>query len=752
MRRYPLCILMTLAIAAVQAGWCAGTTSGKPSIVLVDNGQPLAEIVVPAKGLQEGEAVYPPLDYAKTPQVLAEMLVEYIRKSTGGRLPITQESARTPGRVAVHCGNTEYVNKLGLKLEGMDEDEFLIAFPDSKTIVIAANYQHGVEWGVCEFLERYVGVRWLFAGPLAEHVPERKALAVPAVEVQSRPAYLTRAIAFDNDRQELTVWSRFNRLRRRNKHDHNLGVLFPFVRYKDSHPEFYPVQHGQRLQPSASLMGWQPCFTAPGLVEEAVRNITDYFRAHPEKRSYPLSVNDGGGHCECPACLARDGNRTNYFGLRDRSNSYYDFCNRVAEGVTKTFPDKQFGLYAYCEVGEPPAGMEINEHLVPYLTQDRMKWLDKKIEGRGHEITRRWAERCKEIGWYDYTSGRWYLVPRVYFHKMAEYLRSGHANKVRHYYAEAYTADDYREGPKEYLTMKLLWNPSLDVDATLKEWYECAVGPKAAPCLGQYFAYWESFWTKRIPQGEWFKASGDSLMLDYGDLRYCNDLREEDFVKCEKLLEKTLDATTTEVQHKRARLLLDGLRKAKTVALLHIHFAELNRKLGNATDVRQVNASGFDQDAEVWGNWKNDYSHARFSWDGSIGHAAPGAMLIDRTDDQRVALVGGAVFLKSFPVTRGKTERISTWVRTENVRPGAQVWVQAAYQDKASTWIDLMYMTHKMPLRAIEPGQWQKIEMLCQVPEDPRVCYLTVLLAADKTNTGKVWFDDFALSEVELGR
>jgi hypothetical protein len=44
------------------------------------------------------------------------------------------------------------------------------------------------------------------------------------------------------------------------------------------------------------------------------------------------------------------------------------------------------------------------------------------------------------------------------------------------------------------------------------------------------------------------------------------------------------------------------------------------------------------------------------------------------------------------------------------------------------------------------------MEMLCQVPEDPRVCYLTVLLAVDKTNAGKVWFDDFALSEVELSR
>lgn len=746
--------LLPLATLVARGG---EASPSKSPMILVNGDQPLAEVIVPDEGLKEGEAVWPPYDCAKTPTVLAEFLTEYIRKSTGVKLTITKEAARTPGRIAIHCGNTEYVRKLNLPLASMDEDEFLIAFPDSKNIVIAANYQHGVEWGVDEFLERYVGVRWLFAGPLGEHIPIHHTLAVAPIEVRSKPAYLSRNIGFDNKRLELGEWARLNRLRRRIKADHNLGVLFPPAKYTASHPEFFPIQNGQRLLPAANcLINWQPCFTAPGIVDEAIKNITEYFRMHPEKQSYSLSVNDNDGYCECSTCTAKDGNRLNYCGRRDHSPSYYEFCNRVAAGVGKVFPTKRFGLYAYGGVAEPPADMVLDEHLVPLITYDRMTWIDPQIEKRGQAITREWAKRCAEIGWYDYLYGDWYLVPRVYFHKMAEYLRYGCANKVRHFYGEVYICSDYREGPKDYLTMKLLWNPALDVDATLKDWYECAVGQDAAPFLAKYFDLWENFWTKRIPQGEFFKANANRTYLEYSDLRYFQDLRAEDFIDGEKLLKRALAATQNEIQRQRVQILLNGLKKSQAVALLHIRFAELNRKLGQARDVLSVNASGFDQNMDDWESWKHDSINARFSWDAGTGHTRPGALLIERLDDRRPALTSSAVLMKPFPVSCDKLYRVSVWVKTVGITPEGKVKMVIHYRGKGGVagsnpqWIDYMTMTHELAVPKITPGKWQHLELICQVPSEPKIRCLQAILTVDKTNAGKIWFDDFSIAQVEF--
>ena len=751
------CHTFALLWLGTWLAWGNEASPSKPPMILVDGARLLAEIVVPDKGLKEGEAVWPPYDCAKSPAVLAEFLAEYIRKSTGVRLPITREAARNPDRIAIHCGNTEYVQKLNLPLETMDEDEFLIGFPDARNIVIAANFQHGVEWGVDEFLERYVGVRWLFAGPLGEHIPIRKTLAVAPVEVRSRPAYLSRNIGFDNKRLELGEWARLNRLRRRIKADHNLGILFPPAKYTVTHPEFFPIQNGQRLLPAANcLINWQPCFTAPGIVDEAIKNISEYFRTHPEKQSYPLSANDNGGYCECSTCTAKDGNRLNYLGRRDHSPSYYEFCNRVAAGVSKVFHNKRFGIFAYENVTEPPADMVLDEHLVPLITHDRMTWIDPQIEKRGQAITRDWAKRCAEIGWYDYLYGDWYLVPRVYFHKMAEYLRYGFANKVRHFYGEAYICSDYREGPKDYLTMKLLWNPALDVDAALKDWYECAVGPAAAPYLAKYFDLWENFWTKRIPRGEFFKANASRTYLEYSDLRYFQDLRAEDFTDGEKLLKQALAATQSDIQRQRVQILLDGLKKSQAVALLHIRFAELNRKLGQAGDVLPINASGFDQDMDGWESWKHDSINARFSWDAVTGHTAPGALLIERLDAQHPALSSSAVLMKPFPVSGDGLYRVSVWVKTEGIQSDGRVKLVVHYRGKGGIagsdpqWIDYMTMTHELAVPKITTDQWQRLELICQVPSDPRIRYLQAILTVERTHTGKVWFDDFSMTRVEF--
>ena len=84
--------------------------------------------------------------------------------------------------------------------------------------------------------------------------------------------------------------------------------------------------------------------------------FADTSNSIPRPPRIHLGVNDSSGHCQCPACQARDPGGKNFLGFRNCSDRYFEWCNQIVEGVLKRYPDKVFGCLAYSEVGEAPAG------------------------------------------------------------------------------------------------------------------------------------------------------------------------------------------------------------------------------------------------------------------------------------------------------------------------------------------------------------------------------------------------------------
>ncbi|MBN2308731.1 MAG: DUF4838 domain-containing protein, partial [Candidatus Hydrogenedentes bacterium] len=383
-------------------------------------------------------------------------------------------------------------------------------------------------------------------------VPKHTTLAVPPTPVRQEPAFFSRLFSGLRGGAQ-TDWARRNRMRGRVHFHHNLLNLFPPETYTATHPEFFPVQNGQRfLPPTNDTHAWQPCFTAPGIVEEAVANITRYFEQNPDAASYSLGANDSSGYCSCDACLARIPGDRNFLNRMDYSDLYYDWTNRVIAGVGETYPDKWFGCLAYSEVAAPPRNVDVHPRLIPFMTYDRMKWIDPEIRATGEELTRAWHEKSPVLGWYDYIYGSPYCLPRVWFHHMADYYRFGHANGVRALYAEAYP--NWGEGPKLYVSLKLQWDPSRDVDELLDEWFVRCVGAEAAPYLAKYYAHWEDFWTRRILDSAWFSKGGQ--YLSFHTIRYLHDIDLDEIRESRTLLETALAKAQTDKQKARAALLL----------------------------------------------------------------------------------------------------------------------------------------------------------------------------------------------------
>jgi len=519
-----------------------------PALVLVDGGQPRATIVIPADADPQR---------AET----AALLQRYVAESAGATLPI----ASAPGDGAsLLVGRSPSVDAQVPDLDKLDDDGFVVQSTDGG-LILAGPTEWGTEFAVCEFLERYVGVRWLLPGEHGTEVPRRDRLEVPAVRLRQEPAYFSRLMSGLRGAAQ-GEWARRNRMHGRVSFHHNLLKLFPPSEYYATHPEFFPILNGERYQPTADDdHHWQPNFAAPGIVDEAVRNIKAYFAAHREATSYSLGINDGRGYDETPASLARESGTQNFLGIRDVSDSYYRWANEVVAEVLKEYPDKWFGCLAYSNVVEPPEGFTVHPRIIPYMTYDRMKWVKPDLREQGEQLTREWHAQSPTLGWYDYAYGSPYCVPRVYFHQMAAYLRFGHANGVKAHYAELYP--NWGEGPKAYVYLKLQWDPSADVDALLDDWYRACAGDAAAPKLAEYYRTWEEFWTTTAPQSAWW--TDRAQYLAFSNPAYLADVPEQAVRRSRQLLDEALALADSPERKWRVGILRDAFAYYEASALAY---------------------------------------------------------------------------------------------------------------------------------------------------------------------------------------
>jgi hypothetical protein len=504
-------VLAPGVMLAAVVGILLSTTQNSFAFLLVQNGQPRATIVVPQ-------------DANLRVQRAAEVLQQYIQQSSGTKLPI----ATTADGNAIHVGQTITAKKAAINTAALGQDGFILQGIDARNYAIVGGSDWGTEYGVYEFLERYLGVRWLMPTELGTDVPLHSTIDVPTTRIVQNPMYISRQfgpvyIEGKPTPNALGWWGRFNRVQtNRFLFGENLLNLFPVSEFGKTHPEFYPMLNGKRYIPTSDTdYSWQPNLSNSATIDVAVAKIEKFFQENPEANSFSLGMNDADAWDQSAASKARRSGKRNFLGYEDVSDEYFAWANAVVERVLLKYPDKWFGTLAYMNLSEPPTKVKVHPRIVPYITYDRMRWEDPKLRAVGHEITERWAKAASVVGWYDYAYGLNYLLPRVYPHRMQEYLSWGAAHQVKYSYAELYP--NWGEGPKPWIFTKLLWNPNQDVDALLDDWYTHFAGVEAAPSLQRFYAIWEKFWMVDIFNSKSNHDEGELLFFS-GDPKYLLDV------------------------------------------------------------------------------------------------------------------------------------------------------------------------------------------------------------------------------------
>ena len=141
------CVLAATALAA--AAGCAQSA-------LVRNGRPEAAIVISAAASADEK-------------LAAQELQDYVRKISGATLPVgTTAAAGLPSQVRIGAFGTEAVS--AWSGERPPPDGFALS-RKGETLFIVGGDARGTLYGVYDFLETDLGVRWFMPGEMGEDVP-----------------------------------------------------------------------------------------------------------------------------------------------------------------------------------------------------------------------------------------------------------------------------------------------------------------------------------------------------------------------------------------------------------------------------------------------------------------------------------------------------------------------------------------------------------------------------------------------------
>ena len=496
-------------------GYSAGGEDARP-FVLVERGEPNARIVLKENADEET-------------RLAAQELNAYIKKITGASLPVTSD-ATSPGPKVI-IGPPDGAVKL--RLAGLKYGGFVMK-RDRDSLILAGNPAVGTLNAVYDFLERVCGVRWYMPTELGESVPRRPTLEVPMLDKRVEPRFVNRRNHGLNTsiRGHGAAWRRRLRITSHgldvpfNRYSHNLYTIFPSRKHGQTHPEYYPFRKGRRVVPShRDSSSWQPCTVNPEVVGLTIGAARRWFDARPRTNFFSVGMNDSRGFCACTLCRALDVPGQTFRGRDMVSDRYFTFVNAVAAATLKTHPDRYITCIAYSAVETLPGRVKLPRNVGVVITQDVAQWHDPKYRRTDEEFASAWAGAAGAFGTYEYTGLTW-LMPRVYPHLMAEAIRFYDRIGAVAVTNEAFPTWWYA-GPQLYLRAKLMWDPKLDVDSVLDDYYRGFFGPAREPMKGVYAVFERCMVKPR--EGRWFE--GLSSVIQQVDLWEAKDLAE-----CRRLL------------------------------------------------------------------------------------------------------------------------------------------------------------------------------------------------------------------------
>ena len=474
---------MKTSLLSLALFWCACQLGAAPLPIVKDGKSPYCIVVNPAG---PEAAVWAASD-----------LQTYIRKATGADLPVVRPEKRG-ARPAFLIGFDKVTAPEGFRVR-TDGNDIRISGDDtagSLGLHWANGARTGSWYGVCDFLEKQLGIRWFMPGEQGEYVPVRSSWSVPELDYGDAPRFEYRRLNYQTFPWMSKEQIRENQLFARRNRGGNAHVWQgahswrKHLRGEDyfaEHPEYFALVGGRRL--GVNIHGLQICTTNPAALDQLAANLIADAKKFKKPVMISLTPNDGGNLCECPACQALDdGIRPD--GSRIMTTRMITYANEMAQRITRIVPDQKLGLYAYSFYAESVGKLKIHPAVtvMEVLNDTGLNYYRADQRERHLGNLKGWRERLNKLYFYTHPDGIGGLeLPCCQFDNISMLFDN--------LYAAGVTGIDINNKPSygasalnNYFYLKYAWGGIKDrrkfYDETLRDCY----GPVGAPVMKAYFA------------------------------------------------------------------------------------------------------------------------------------------------------------------------------------------------------------------------------------------------------------------------
>jgi len=426
----------------------------------------------------------------------AEELQQFLAEATGTKLPIVNNAQKTGRHIFVGWGKVMKASPAGFDVGDLGPEDLRIVIA-ADNVAIAGGQPRGTLYGVYTFLEDYLGVRFL--SPDHTHVPKVPGrLPVGPIDRTYRPPLEYRFSTYQaNERlPQYGVRLRNNAMPSIPEKmggkaalelvSHSFGRQIPSRKYGPEHPEYFAEINGKRLWDVKEGLGrgTQPCLTNPEVLRIVTESVLSELAADPDKKTVSVSQNDNNYYCRCRKCIAIDQREGTPMG------SLLTFVNAVADAVAAKHPDVQVGTLAYWYSRKPPKTIKPRPNVLIQLANIECCLLHPIADAncpRNGPFRRdmdAWGELSDNIYIWTYNVNfRDYLAPCPDLRIIEPNIRYFVTRGAKGIYMQgAYNGRNTEICDlRNYVTSRLLWDPSRSGAALIDEFLDLHYGKSAPP-------------------------------------------------------------------------------------------------------------------------------------------------------------------------------------------------------------------------------------------------------------------------------
>ena len=455
-KRIPSTVLLGACLLPVGV---QGAESDAKTVQLVERGSARASIILP------GEP-------DELEQLAADELVEHVEKISGARLPIITEK-QTTGGTKIHIGRAAPdagVSKQLIRVGGDDPASFRLLVTDRNIQLVGLSPQ-GSLIAAYELLEQ-LGVRWFVPGEIGTVIPKTGTVAVRHQDTIQRPGFRGRILTDVPNR-----WFQRMRMGGFNAGGHGPG----WRSHPDKEPELFMIEDGRR---TGKLN-----LSHPEVFRRTMQACLEELENDPSTEYVSVGPYDGHGFGVHP-WDAHDMDPLH--GRVSVTDRYVKFFNLLLAELRKQHPNVGLAFYCYSQHMRAPVREKPDTKILPilapidvcrihaidnpfcwerqYIRQIVEDWkaLDVRMMYRGYLF------HLADAG-IPFSMIRQVRAEYPYYHRLGMI-----ACRVECKPAWAY------HGPSLYLASRIMWDPSLNADALLDDYFTKFYGPAAEPMRSHF--------------------------------------------------------------------------------------------------------------------------------------------------------------------------------------------------------------------------------------------------------------------------